>query len=478
MLIYLCYRIEEGGKGLLSRLQNVTESALDTDKEKEGFPVEATKNEEVRGGEGITPIGQLMKGKSALHLHRSTRLQSQQTGMAGEGGGRNSFLAHVQERVADGKDQIIKSLTASHRMTSFGGSKKAIKVQPVPEEESDLSSNAKGNSVNPGIELTPLIINADDSRTPGQLHAALSSPSNSARVSSTKSNGENGRQRLTAVFGNQSTPSVSSSSLFAPKTNGARQTIIKSMSRPARTSTGIDSSVSDFLTAQFNSKTPPASNPPPAALSSAGPPRRRSVVLQRLSDVHEQFQANKPLASAHLASGENSHEQQEEVVQLGLIEKYKIHRHEQRRNRRSTVSNLQKSFRSSNGSNKSPSSLGEKVVNFFSMPFFAGGKPKKESKDGSNPRSTRDVEVGRADNSDDDDEEKKSNTEEDSFHTESLDDFTDIYLWGRPNLFYGAVEICLMFHCLYLAFWLSDFSTLANLIVQPDYWTALTEIAM
>lgn len=57
-------------------------------------------------------------------------------------------------------------------------------------------------------------------------------------------------------------------------------------------------------------------------------------------------------------------------------------------------------------------------------------------------------------------------------------DFSDIFMWNKPELFYGAVEVCIMFNCLYMAFWVTDFICLSAKLDQPPVWHVLYQLAM
>ena len=66
--------------------------------------------------------------------------------------------------------------------------------------------------------------------------------------------------------------------------------------------------------------------------------------------------------------------------------------------------------------------------------------------------------------------------EEDDVRLDS--DFSDIYFLNEPNHYYRAVELCILFNCLYLAFWTTDFIIIASHIIETDMWKWLDQLAM
>ncbi|RYH21058.1 hypothetical protein EON65_21590 [archaeon] len=73
-------------------------------------------------------------------------------------------------------------------------------------------------------------------------------------------------------------------------------------------------------------------------------------------------------------------------------------------------------------------------------------------------------------------EENMEANPEDEFRLST--DFDDIFFFEKPELFYGAVEICIMFNCLYLAFWITDFIFLSAKMHVADFWHILDQLAM
>eukprot|EP00981_Chlorochromonas_danica_P002596 scaffold504_cov189-Ochromonas_danica.AAC.31 len=57
-------------------------------------------------------------------------------------------------------------------------------------------------------------------------------------------------------------------------------------------------------------------------------------------------------------------------------------------------------------------------------------------------------------------------------------DFSDIFLFNMPELFFGAVEMCIMFNCLYLAFWVTDFISLSARQHQTAWEHVLFQLGM
>eukprot|EP00597_Dinobryon_sp_UTEXLB2267_P015777 CAMPEP_0170113682 /NCGR_PEP_ID=MMETSP0020_2-20130122/10103_1 /TAXON_ID=98059 /ORGANISM="Dinobryon sp., Strain UTEXLB2267" /LENGTH=1358 /DNA_ID=CAMNT_0010340223 /DNA_START=228 /DNA_END=4304 /DNA_ORIENTATION=+ len=56
--------------------------------------------------------------------------------------------------------------------------------------------------------------------------------------------------------------------------------------------------------------------------------------------------------------------------------------------------------------------------------------------------------------------------------------FNDIYLFQKPILYHRAVELCIMFNCLYLAFWMTNFITISSSVEQSFIVHFLTQIFM
>lgn len=57
-------------------------------------------------------------------------------------------------------------------------------------------------------------------------------------------------------------------------------------------------------------------------------------------------------------------------------------------------------------------------------------------------------------------------------------DFHSVYVFGEPTYFIRAIEIAIMFNCLYMAFWLSNFITIAGDTANSHDWEILHELAM
>lgn len=57
-------------------------------------------------------------------------------------------------------------------------------------------------------------------------------------------------------------------------------------------------------------------------------------------------------------------------------------------------------------------------------------------------------------------------------------DFSDIYLFGNVVYFHRAVELCILFNCLYMAFWTTDFIAITSHIEQSVLWRWLDQLAM
>jgi hypothetical protein len=58
------------------------------------------------------------------------------------------------------------------------------------------------------------------------------------------------------------------------------------------------------------------------------------------------------------------------------------------------------------------------------------------------------------------------------------DDFSDIYFFGKPLWFFRAVELCIMFNCLYLALWVTNFIKIATELDISITWQIITQISM
>eukprot|EP01034_Spumella_vulgaris_P022807 gene22807-28972_t len=58
------------------------------------------------------------------------------------------------------------------------------------------------------------------------------------------------------------------------------------------------------------------------------------------------------------------------------------------------------------------------------------------------------------------------------------DDFSDIYFFGKPLWFFRAVELCIMFNCLYLALWVTNFIKIATELDISISWQIITQICM
>ena len=57
-------------------------------------------------------------------------------------------------------------------------------------------------------------------------------------------------------------------------------------------------------------------------------------------------------------------------------------------------------------------------------------------------------------------------------------DFSDIYFFGSATYFHRAVELCILFNCLYMAFWTTDFIAITSHIEQSLLWRWLDQLAM
>jgi hypothetical protein len=491
--------LDEKNAGLLKALQDVSVSER----------AEAAHDQETGGGGGgamgegneggeirrptVTPL--VKNGHSSasmLHLHRSSKLSNNHGHNQAEES-RNTFLSQMQNKVQTGKQDILKRLTVSKT------NKTLVKVQPDPNS-TPLSPVSPMSPIPPAnmTETLPLLQSENNNVSATDTSTTTARPAARGRQTAfvSKSNGEG-------------TPG---NALFSPK-QGPRKSITKLKSRSGglthRKSQQLNESVIAFLNEQLSKNPIPsapghASSPLKPAVSGGGGGgsgggggRRKSIVLQKLNDVHAAFQPDAPMATAVTGTTtttgsenqpvhNNIGDEEEEMFELGFIEKYRLYRMEKKRQSRSSkiVSFRQPSQPQKSGS----SSLSDRIFHFFySKPSSissshspgaptASSSPKHHLITNTADSPTKDVESGPG--SEEKQDEKKSETEEDSFHAESLDDFTDIYLFRKPILFYLAVEVCIMFHCLYLAFWMTDFVVISSNIHQPEYWSILTQIAM
>jgi hypothetical protein len=493
-------KLEENNAGLLKALQDVSLSEraeAGHDQETGGGGASGTGND---GGEirrpTVTPL--VKNGHSSasmLHLHRSSKLSNNNNhGHNQAEESRNTFLSQMQNKVQTGKQDILKRLTVSKT------NKTLVKVQPDPNI-TPLSPVSPMSPIRPATvtETLPLLQTENNASAPETNTAPRPVARGRQTAFVQKSNGEG-------------TPG---NALFSPK-QGPRKSITKLKSRTGglthRKSQQLNESVIAFLNEQLSKNPIPsapghASSPLKPAVSagagaggggSSGGGRRKSIVLQKLNDVHAAFQPDAPMASAVTGTttttgsesqpvhNNNLGDEEEEIFELGFIEKYRLYRMEKKRqNRNSKIVSFRQPTQPRKGSS---SSLSDRIFHFFypkpssissshspGAPT-ASSSPKHHLITNTADSPTKDVESGPG--SEEKQDEKKSETEEDSFHAESLDDFTDIYLFRKPILFYLAVEVCIMFHCLYLAFWMTDFVVISSNIHQPEYWSVLTQIAM
>ncbi len=58
------------------------------------------------------------------------------------------------------------------------------------------------------------------------------------------------------------------------------------------------------------------------------------------------------------------------------------------------------------------------------------------------------------------------------------EDFHTIFLFGDPVFFHRGVEACMLLNCLYLAFWLSEFVTIAQQVDESRGWSSTVQFLM
>jgi hypothetical protein len=76
------------------------------------------------------------------------------------------------------------------------------------------------------------------------------------------------------------------------------------------------------------------------------------------------------------------------------------------------------------------------------------------------------------------DAESKPSVEELKEDARLNEDFRGVFIFGEPTFFIRAIEITIMFNCLYMAFWLSNFITIAQYSSSAHNWDTLNELAM
>ncbi len=58
------------------------------------------------------------------------------------------------------------------------------------------------------------------------------------------------------------------------------------------------------------------------------------------------------------------------------------------------------------------------------------------------------------------------------------DDFSDIYFFQKPVYYFRAVELCIMFNCLYLALWATNFVFIVDKLHIKGSWTVGLQLIM
>lgn len=199
--------------------------------------------------------------------------------------------------------------------------------------------------------------------------------------------------------------------------------------------------------------------------------RRGSAVIRRLSVAHASLQASVPNEVLELLS------------EVPVLEKYRRHR---------AVLSRKKQLAGKPEPTTRPSRLCPRPHKYWLkfMPIVTSLRRDGSSVASQPPQplsQPTDLERGRTagasssdeeDSGQDSDEDDDSNLSTFSWCQEQLEDFSDVYLFGSPLLFYRAAELAMMFHCLYLALWMTDFAVLTSQIEQPDNWAVITQLAM
>ncbi len=59
-----------------------------------------------------------------------------------------------------------------------------------------------------------------------------------------------------------------------------------------------------------------------------------------------------------------------------------------------------------------------------------------------------------------------------------VDDFSDIYFFAKPVYYFRAVELCIMFNCLYMALWATNFVFIVEKVHLSYAWTVGAQLIM
>lgn len=376
----------------MQQLQNVSDSAIEVEKDNN----EA--NQEVRDGEKTSDDHQNPapgQRKAMLHLHRSSTRQSHDFG--GNGG---AFFKQVQTRVMNGKDDILKRLTVS-KSTPSSHNASMSKIQPDPSEGPSSLSAANENS-----------LSSNSSPRGSEKTLIQRQRSTTINVQSISSKAA-GRRSMTPVQGPAAKAGLTR---LAGKRNSAV----------------LDSSVVAFLNSQLNAQ-PAANSTNQGNTGGRGAPRRGSVVLQKLNAAHNAVQ-NELSSPTDAAKGANVENSPLADNNLGLIQRYRIYRSGRKKNRMGTVNSvssitpIMQAGSSSSKTDRPSESFQDRVFNWIDRisAWMGQRQVTKQKSTNSSSKAGKDLESG----------EKRSETEEDSLMVESLDDFSDIYLFRSAVFFY------------------------------------------